>query len=83
MRVIKLGGSPDDWTSLEAVTGGAEVIKAVGYLSTWSRDGYGFVDIYPNARQLEMTAVYRKEDSGDVGYVIGAVWHEGHFGFHS
>jgi hypothetical protein len=38
------------------------------------------VDIYPDSN--DMVAVY-KDEQGKTEYVIGAVWHEDHYGFHS
>lgn len=54
---------------------------AIGYLSTWSSDHYPTVRIYRDGK-ADMAAVYLKGD-GELGYVIGAVWHDDHYGFHS
>ena len=65
---MKINTTPQEWNA------------AIGYLSTWNltfpsctirRDG-----------DTDMVAVYTTEDNV-VGYVIGAVWHEDHYGFHS
>jgi hypothetical protein len=64
-------------------TAGNQVVNAaIGYLATWSCDRFDEVKLNINAKELEITAVYYGND-GNVGYVIGAVWHDGHFGFHS
>lgn len=55
---------------------------AIGYLSTWSADSYPTVRIYRDGKGPDMAAVYLKGD-GELGYVIGAVWHDDHYGFHS
>lgn len=61
-----------------------EVQKALGYLSSWCIDSntYPKVYLFVSAKEQEITATYYKAD-GKVGYVIGAVWHGEHFGFHS
>ncbi len=58
---------------------------AIGYLSLWNWSGYPHVDIVLMGREgdMELCAYYRKEPGGKAGYVIGAVWHGDHFGFHS
>lgn len=59
-----------------------KVWEAIGYLSTWSADNYPTVRIYRDGNGPDMAAVYLKGD-GELGYVIGAVWHDDHYGFHS
>lgn len=54
--------------------------RALGYLSTWNMT-YPTVDIYQDG-ETDMTAVY-SDEQGNRRYVIGAVWHEDHYGFHS
>jgi hypothetical protein len=57
---------------------------AIGYLSSWNMT-FPHVDIYPDNHSetnTDLAAVYERED-GTVGYAIGAVWHETHYGFHS
>lgn len=56
--------------------------EAIGYLSSWSADNYPIVRIYRDGNGPDMAAVYLKAD-GELGYVIGAVWHDDHYGFHS
>lgn len=59
--------------------------EAIGYLSTWSADNYPIVRIFRDAVDnsgADLGAVYLQAD-GELGYVIGAVWHEDHYGFHS
>lgn len=56
--------------------------EAIGYLSTWSADNYPIVRIYRDGNGPDIAAVYLKAD-GELGYVIGAVWHDDHYGFHS
>lgn len=54
--------------------------EAIGYLSSWNMS-FPSVIIYADYNQ-DLVAVYRHED-GSRGYVIGAVWHDDHYGFHS
>jgi hypothetical protein len=54
--------------------------QALGYLSTWNLN-YPIVNIYLDGN-TDMVAVYKRADL-ETGYVIGAVWHEDHYGFHS
>lgn len=56
--------------------------EAIGYLSSWSADNYPKVRIYRDGNGPDIAAVYLKAD-GELGYVIGAVWHDDHYGFHS
>lgn len=76
----------DRWEQLKEQCGGNEEIqKAIGYLSVWNWDGYSHVDIVLMGKkgEMEMIATYRHEKGGEMGYTIGAVWHNDHFGFHS
>jgi len=55
---------------------------AIGYLSTWSAHAYPKVQIMRDGDGPDLFAHYLKED-GSIGYLIGAVWHNTHYGFHS
>lgn len=57
-----------------------EWYRAIGRLSTWNMS-FPTCDIYADGK-TDMVAVYRNEQ-GERGYVIGAVWHDDHYGFHS
>lgn len=57
-----------------------EWFRAVGRLSTWNMS-FPTVDIRPDG-ETDMVAVY-KDENDNVKYVIGAVWHDDHYGFHS
>lgn len=66
-----------------------EVTEALSYLTTWALTGYGYVEIFI-ARDGEMTACYWKTkdahlNNEQVGYVIGAIFHEDvkWYSFHS
>jgi hypothetical protein len=54
--------------------------QAIGYLSTWNHS-YPKVCIYRDGGN-DLLAVYLN-DAGETKYVIGAVWHDDHYGFHS
>jgi hypothetical protein len=65
-------------------TDGRKVYEAIGYLSTWSPISYPICEITISGDEFEMTAVYyNAERDYTRRAVIGAVWHEDHFGFHS
>jgi hypothetical protein len=66
-------------TVIKEAVGKDKFFDALGYLGTWNMT-YPTVDIYPD--DTDLVAVY-KDDTGKTGYVIGAVWHEDHYGFHS
>jgi hypothetical protein len=53
---------------------------AIGYLSSWNLS-YPTVEIWRDGK-TDLVAVYRCKE-GNVKYVIGAVWHDDHYGFHS
>lgn len=70
--------------ALMAETDAREVQNAIGYLSQWCIDTGHFpkVTLFVSVKEQEITATYYRPN-GDAGYVIGAVWHGEHFGFHS
>jgi len=67
-------------------TGFDHVNDALARHATWAIDAdkYAHCDIYLQLdSQPEVRAVYRPAPDEPVAYVIGAVWHGTHFGFHS
>ena len=68
-------------TQIMEEVGRQNFYAAIGYLSTWNMS-YGFVTITQDG-DTDMVAVYRDTADGPTKYVIGAVWHEDHYGFHS
>lgn len=58
-----------------------EIFKAIGYLCQWALAGYDRVNVYI-AKDGDITASYVNSTTGR-RYVIGAVWHGDHYGFHS
>jgi hypothetical protein len=74
--------SSDDFDTLARDTNTALVYRAIGYLSTWG--GFKCVRLQISVRDgLEITARYTNPGDLHAGYVIAAVWHDDHFGFHS
>lgn len=67
-------------TTMREATDPREWTQAIGYLSTWNLT-FPRCAIYPDG-DTDLTAVYYTE-TGERGYVIGAVWHDDHYGFHS
>lgn len=65
---------------MQHATNAEEWFRAIGYLSTWNMS-FPTVVIRADG-ETDMTAVY-KDENDNVGYVIGAVWHQDHYGFHS
>jgi hypothetical protein len=55
--------------------------QAIGYLSSWNMS-YPNVVIYREPKSPDLVAVY-SDTERNVKYVIGAVWHDDHYGFHS
>ena len=96
MRVINISAGhlepgqtdADRWAQLHEQCGGTDepIRDALGYLSLWNWSTYPHVDIVLMGnvtRELELIAYYRPAAGEKAGYVIGAVWHADHFGFHS
>lgn len=89
-RLIKLYLDDDTKEKIAEITGYKNLQAAIGYLTAWNMS-FGHVTIVADAgRSIELQAVYRHNEEAEVGYVIGAVWHDdpkdptgGHFGFHS
>jgi hypothetical protein len=80
-RTIDLGLSASDIIEIATSIGTYDKLwQAIGYLSTWNQS-YPKVCIYRD-RGNDLLAVYLN-DAGETKYVIGAVWHDDHYGFHS
>jgi hypothetical protein len=80
-RTIDLGLSASDMIEIGVSIGTYDKLwQAIGYLSTWNHS-YPKVCIYRD-RGDDLVAVYLN-DAGETKYVIGAVWHDDHYGFHS
>lgn len=60
--------------------------RAIGYLSTWAMHNpeYQICEIHQDffGGNTDMVAVYKNAE-GVRRFVIGAVWHDDHYGFHS
>ena len=79
-EVLILMDSVQQTQIMEAV-GAQNFFTAIGYLSTWNMS-YDFVRITQDG-DTGMVAVYKNTEDGPTKYVIGAVWHDDHYGFHS
>jgi hypothetical protein len=80
-RTVNLNLSSEDMIQIaESIGTWDKLWEAIGYLSSWNLS-YPRVDIYRDDK-TDLVAVYFNGE--DVrGYVIGAVWHDDHYGFHS
>jgi len=80
-RNVELHLSSEDMTQIAESIGTCDKLwRAIGYLSSWNLS-YPTVRIFRDGGD-DLVAAYFKED-GERGYVIGAVWHGDHYGFHS
>lgn len=80
-RKVTLSLTNEDMIQIAESIGTWEKLwHAIGYLSTWNLS-YESVVIYRD-RDADLVAIYHKEDK-EQPYVIGAVWHGEHYGFHS
>jgi hypothetical protein len=84
-RTIEMAIDAVTLTQISNITGNEKLFHALGYLSQWNmslpkvRINACMYESYGNP---EIVATYWRED-GSIGYQIGAVWHDDHFGFHS
>ena len=80
-RQVTINLSESDMIQIaESIGGWDKLWEAIGYLSTWNQS-YPYVNIYRDG-DADLVAVYR-DTEGDRKYVIGAVWHDTHYGYHS
>jgi hypothetical protein len=69
---------------IRELTGYQRFYEALGYLTSWNM-AFGYVRITGGIYDgnPELIATYKDTLTAPVGYQIGAVWHDDHFGFHS
>ena len=80
-RTVNLNLTNEDMIQIaESIGTWDKLWQAIGYLSTWNLS-YVRVDIYRDGGD-DLVAVYL-DGNEDRKYVIGAVWHDDHYGFHS
>jgi hypothetical protein len=80
-RTVNLNLTAEDMITIaESIGTWDKLWTAIGYLSTWNLS-YPTVNIFRD-RGDDLVAVYLN-DAGETKYVIGAVWHGEHYGFHS
>ena len=80
IRIVNILIDATAITEMKVSTDPREWQEAIGYLSTWNLT-FPKVSIRQDG-ETDMVAVYYTEKD-EPGYVIGAVWHEDHYGFHS
>lgn len=80
-RTINLGISQSELTKIaEAIGSWDKLWTAIGYLGTWNHE-YPIAGIFKDS-DTDLLCIYR-DGNGRGQYVIGAVWHDDHYGFHS
>ena len=80
-REVRILMDATQQTQIMEEVGRQNFFAAIGYLSTWNMS-FGFVQITQDG-DTDMVAVYKNTADGPTKYVIGAVWHDDHYGFHS
>jgi len=81
-RAVTLSLSSNDMIQIAESIGTWEKLwHAIGYLSTWNLQ-HPKVAIYRDGKDADLVAVY-SDEKYVTKYVIGAVWHQDHYGFHS
>jgi hypothetical protein len=81
-RIIELNLTQNDITQINETIGTwQELWKIVGYLSSWNTDSYPKV-VIERSGDTDLVAHYYRED-GKIGYTLGAIWHDDHYGIHS
>lgn len=82
MRSVKLNLTSEDMIQIAQSIGTWDKLwEAIGYLTTWNLS-HPTVTVYRDGKSNDLIAIYADEGGG-VQYVIGAVWHDTHYGFHS
>jgi hypothetical protein len=80
-RTITLNLTSENMLTIAESIGSWEKLwHAIGYLSSWNMS-YPYVQIWKDG-DTDLVATYR-DVTGNRQYVIGAVWHGEHYGFHS
>jgi hypothetical protein len=82
-RVINLCLSAEEIETISEATSYDKLMAAIAYLSTWNVTGFRGVTINLGSSPNDLCAFYYDPDSSQRRYVIGAVWHDDHYGFHS
>lgn len=80
-RTIVMRLTSDDVKELQISTDYDEVLRAIARLSTWGMQTYDTVTIMRDGKH-DLIALYEIEGASE-RFVMGAVWHNGSFGFHS
>jgi hypothetical protein len=80
IRTVEINITPEQYEQALDTVGREAFQNAIGYLTTWSLN-HPRVVIYIED-ECDLVAVY-KDETNTTQYVIGAVWHDDHYGFHS
>lgn len=80
-RTIVMRLTSDDVKEIQISTDYDEVLRAIGRLATWAASAYDTVTIMRDGTR-DLIALYEVGGSSE-RFVMGAVWHNGSFGFHS
>jgi hypothetical protein len=82
MRNIQYAFDAVELNAVHHATDYKQVESALGYLSSWNMS-FPIVTIYIAGDEEIRAVYYNKADDKRAGYVLAAVWHDDHFGFHS
>lgn len=80
-RTITLRLTHDDLMDLRISTDYNELDRAIARLTTWGMQAYDTVTVMRDGKH-DLIALYESTGTGGK-FVLGAVWHDGSFGFHS
>ena len=83
-RQVNLNINAVTLTEIVQETGHKELQNALGYLMQWNLS-FRYLTLFANMRDgPEIIGMYSNDPEKPAdGYVIGAIWHGDHFGFHS
>lgn len=85
MRTVKIKIDPDTYEAMSAHVGGySKINDAIGYLATWAMASprYAFCHIR-YVDEGELMASYHPAEGEQARFVLAAIWHDDHWGFHS
>jgi hypothetical protein len=82
MRTVEICLDGDAMESCIEGSDALEFYNAIGFLSTWGREGVARVEIGLDREAPDLIAYYY-DPGGKCVFVLGAVWHDDHYGFHS
>ena len=81
-RTVTINLTSEDMIQIAETIGTWDKLwAAIGYLTTWNLSHPNVV-VYRAPKSPDLVAVY-SDTKRHIEYVIGAVWHDDHYGFHS